>query len=55
VTVWRQDDRVVAAAYVYANGLGCHRRPIFEKPGDLAELAAPPDREYFALADDGRQ
>lgn len=53
VSVWRQDDRVVAAAYVYDDGFEwCHRRPIFEQPRDLAELAALPDREYFALADD---
>ena len=54
VSVWRDDDRIVAAAYVYDNGFEwCHRRPlIFEPPGDLAELAALPDREYFSLADD---
>lgn len=53
VSVWRRDDRIVAAAYVYANGFEwCHRRPIFEHPSDLAELDELPDREYFALADD---
>jgi hypothetical protein len=53
VSVWRQDDRVVAAVYAYDNGFEwCHRRPFLDPPADLAELAALPDREYFPLADD---
>jgi len=53
VSVWRDDDRIAAAAYVYENGFEwCHRRPIVDPPADLSELAARPDREYFSLADD---
>jgi hypothetical protein len=53
VSVWRDDNRIVAAAYVYDNGFEwCHRRPILDPPADRAALAARPDREYFNLADD---
>ena len=53
VSVWHDDDRIVAAAYVYENGFEwCHRRPILEPPSDRADLAALPDREYFSLVDD---
>ena len=53
VSVWRDDDRVVAAAYAYGDGFEwCHRHPISEPPSDAAELAAIPDREYLTIADD---
>lgn len=53
VSVWRDDDRIAAAAYVYGDGFEwCHRRPFLEAPTDVAALAALPDREYFVLADD---
>ncbi|CAB4922591.1 unannotated protein [freshwater metagenome] len=53
VSVWRDDERIVAAAYVYDQGFEwCHRRPHDEAPRDVGKLAAMPAREYFPLADD---
>lgn len=53
VSVWRPDDRILAAAYVYDNGYEwCHSGATYAPPSDPTRLAALPDREYFALADD---
>lgn len=54
VSVWRDDDRIVAATYVYGNGFEwCHRSNlIVDAPRDKAALAALPNREYFTCADD---
>lgn len=55
VSIWRDDDRIVAATYVYNDGFEwCHRPTLHLEPPprDRTELAALPDREYFSLFDD---
>ncbi|MGJ9423865.1 PGN_0703 family putative restriction endonuclease [Aeromicrobium sp. CF3.5] len=55
VAVWRRDGRIVAAAYVEEDSFEwCQSRTTIERPTDRTQLAAIPDREYFALADDER-
>ncbi|WP_207084750.1 hypothetical protein [Nocardioides sp. S5] len=53
VSVWRENDRIAAAAYAYADGFEwCHCGPTQDVPVDMGTLSRRHGRENLAVADD---